>query len=35
MRWAGYVAGVWGWELIHAVISIPEDIRTVGRPVFE
>lgn len=34
VRWAGHVAGVWEWELIRAVISIPEESRTVGRPGF-
>jgi hypothetical protein len=32
MRWAGHVAGMWGWEFIRTVIRIPEESRIVGRP---
>jgi hypothetical protein len=34
VRWAGHLAGICRWEFIHAVISIPEESRTVGRPGF-
>lgn len=34
VRWAGHKAGTWGLEFIHAVISVPEESRTVGSPGF-